>query len=171
MALLFYSMARAGVADGFTWQWQTLDAEGASISLPGRPLMEKNPARVPGPSGSEVELQITSYHLVKDQMVFGLATVSLPAEYSALPPEQILDGSRESALSHANGRLLYERHLQWKGDPLREVVMRLPDGNVAEVRVVLRGRQVVQLTAIHPPERFSGAVERFFDSLRLPARR
>jgi hypothetical protein len=155
-----------------TPSWQEFKPEDAGFAI----LM-------PAPAQSEEETRDTLFgqimlnrHAAKfDNMVFGAAYSSLPADFiAAYPAEQILKAMQEGGLRYYSGRLLSSKVIKLGDYPGIDVTLEVPDnkrtpgGGVLRARLYLIGNVIYEIDHLGSKRQsISPDIKKFMDSFQL----
>jgi hypothetical protein len=146
--------------------WQTVNGEGFTISMPGTPGHDESTvASAAGP------LPLHLYTLSEGYEGFITGYTEYPAYiFDAAKPEDLMDAAQEGAISNVQGEVTSQRPITLDGNPGREIVGSSPSKNIGfTVRIYLvKPRMYMMLYTQYDKDKpISESGKRFLDSLQL----
>ncbi len=146
--------------------WQTVDGEGFTISMPGTPDHDEDTvASAAGP------LPIHLFTLSEGYEGFITGYTEYPVYiFDASKPEDLMDAAQTGAITNVQGEVTSQRSITLDGNPGREIVGSSPSKNIGfTVRIYLvKPRMYMMLyTQYGKDNPITESGKRFLDSLQL----
>ncbi|MDY6786402.1 MAG: hypothetical protein SW833_28480, partial [Cyanobacteriota bacterium] len=152
--------------DATNWQDFTSTQGSFTVSLPGNPTEEIEPA---DPARGMLETGSYVWESEADEIAYGVFYKVLPIAPTTEQISGFLDSFRDDFVSEAfiDGQLIAERPIDIESYPGREIAVEGSDGYV-EARVYLVNERLYLLVAIAPNQTdFPQGGDRFLDSFQL----
>jgi len=158
---LFY-LSRGGKLEDFK-PYRSVEGR-FSILLPGKP--ERELQQVDTSTGA---LEFIIYQAGSEKIGFVVGYVDYPQKmFENVDIKQMLDAARDGVVQKVNGKLEYEKALDFHGNTGIEIEIKVPKKATIKARVILIGNRLYNLMAVSESKRtLNKNCPKFFDSFKV----
>lgn len=146
--------------------WETVSGDGFSVSMPGK--AEKDESTIPSAAGP---LPLRMYTFTEGYEGFITGYTEYPDYiFTATPPEDLLNGAQQGAISNVQGEVTSQRQITINGHTGREIIGISPSKNIgfaARVYLVRPRMYMLLYTQYDKSKPISADGKRFLDSFQL----
>ncbi len=135
-----------------------------SILLPDEP--EREIQKVDAPIGT---LEFIIYQAGSERMGCVVGYVDYPQKmFENVDIKKMLDGARNGVVEKVNGKLKYEKVLDFHGNTAREFEIKVPEKATIKARVILIGNRLYHLMAVSASKKvLDKNCPKYFDSFKV----
>lgn len=125
--------------------WQEFSSKDGNfvVQMPGVPVETKNMI-----NGTAFSTELHTFSVKIGSSVYGVSYFDFPKDVSLKTPEEVINASRDGAISNINGRLLSEQPISLDGYPGKDVVIEVAKMPPMRMRLFMMERRIYNLSAI-----------------------